>query len=103
MSGYLPPTLADATVSTIPVDAVALYREEQSGLHPYARVSYDFFVTPITSISLRAAFVPQPDLEVPEQNASIAFRGNTWSATQGAYSYGTSPVTLGFGLRTHLF
>ncbi len=101
VSSYFPATLATPEVSA-PEEAFTFYSASQSGIYPYARLSYDFFVTPITSLSIKATLVQQPDFVIDAQSADLAFRGNSWATQQPEHTYTFSPLSLSFGLRTHL-
>ncbi len=102
VSSSFPVTLATPEVRTVPPDFVQSYRAEQSGHHPYGRIVYDFFATPVTSLSFKATYVPQSDFVIGAQEAAYTFSGNSWAVDQPEHTYTFSPWSLSFGLRTHL-
>lgn len=95
-------TAAQPSPSPFRANTVRSYVHTASTFVPYARLAYDWFATPVTSLALRATWAPGHSLTVPEQRYQVESDFDTWKAVRPEHSFAFSPLTLSFGLRTHL-
>jgi hypothetical protein len=93
-----------ATPTTLPLgdDPGQTYSASESGYVPYGRIAYDFAVTPVSSFSVKLTYAQQPDVVIPEFSADVSQGILRWTTTQPEHTYTFSPLSLSFGLRTHL-
>ncbi len=102
VEGAFRATAAQPSPAPFRANTVLSYTHSASTFVPYARLAYDWYATPVTSLTLRATWAPGHELVVPEQRYRVESGFNTWDAARPEHRFTFSPLTLSFGLRTHV-